>query len=185
MKNADQIEFQTVAKRYAQALIELCEKDSVNKEEILANLNMIVETIKESNDLSVVMSAPNISKNAKLNVVGKVFDNKIHRVCKNFILYLVEHDRFNIIENIAFQFKSELDRENNFLQIKIVSAIDLDEETRHAIKDRLSNKLNKQINVDWSVDSDIIAGLVFVIGDSIINTSMKSKLQMIARNITK
>ena len=69
MKNADQIEFQTVAKRYAQALIELCEKDSVNKEEILANLNMIVETIKESNDLSVVMSAPNISKNAKLSVI--------------------------------------------------------------------------------------------------------------------
>ena len=46
-------------------------------------------------------------------------------------------------------------------------------------------KLQKQVNVDWSVNPDIIAGLVFVVGDSIIDTSLKSKLQMIGRNIIK
>ena len=61
----------------------------------------------------------------------------------------------------------------------------MDNSTKQTIKDRLSGKLQKQVNVDWSVNPDIIAGLVFVVGDSIIDTSLKSKLQMIGRNIIK
>ena len=63
--------------------------------------------------------------------------------------------------------------------------INLDDNTKQNIKNRLSGKLQKQVNVDWSINPDIIAGLVFIVGDSIIDTSMKSKLQMIGRNIIK
>ena len=56
---------------------------------------------------------------------------------------------------------------------------------KQTIKDRLSGKLQKELKVDWSVDKDIIAGLVFIVGDSIVDTSLKSKLQMIGRNIIK
>lgn len=185
MKNAEQTEFKTVAERYAKALIELCESHSAAKEDILKDLENIVEAIKSSTDLQNLIKAPNVSKTDKQNVVQKIFDGKINNITKNFILYLIEKDRFNIIENIMNEFKSSLDREHNLIQIEIVSAIELDDKMKQTIKDRLSGKLQKQIDVDWSINPDIIAGLVFVVKDSIIDTSLKSKLQMIGRNIIK
>ena len=185
MKNAEQTEFKTVAQRYAQALIELCETHSVSKNDILNDLKNIVDTVESSQDLVNLIKAPNISKSDKQNVVQKIFDGKINNITRNFILFLIEKDRFGIIENIMYEFKSELDKENNLVQIEIVSAVGLDDNTKQTIKDRLSGKLQKQVNVDWSVNPDIIAGLVFVVGDSIIDTSLKSKLQMIGRNIIK
>lgn len=185
MKNAEQTEFKTVADRYAKALRELCESNNVSKEDILRDLENIVEAIKSSQDLMNLIKAPNVSKSEKQNVIQRIFDGRINNITKNFILYLIEKDRFGIIENIMFEFKSGLDREHNLVQIEIVSAINLDDNTKQTIKDRLSGKLQKQVNVDWSVNPDIIAGLVFIVGDSIIDTSMKSKLQMIGRNIIK
>lgn len=185
MKNAEQTEFKTVSIRYAQALIELCISHSVEKTEILKDLENIVDTIKSSQDLISLIKAPNVSKSDKQKVVSKIFEGKINNITKNFILYLIDKDRFSIIENIMVEFKSELDKENNYIQIEIVSAINLDDNTKQNIKDRLSGKLQKQVNVDWSINPDIIAGLVFIVGDSIIDTSMKSKLQMIGRNIIK
>lgn len=185
MKNAEQTEFKIVADRYAKALRELCESNNVSKEDILRDLENVVETIHSSQDLINLIKAPNVSKSDKQNVIQRIFDGKINNITKNFILYLIEKDRFGIIENILFEFKSGLDKEYNLVQIEIVSAINLDDNTKQTIKDRLSGKLQKQVNVDWSVNPDIIAGLVFIVGDSIIDTSMKSKLQMIGRNIIK
>ena len=98
---------------------------------------------------------------------------------------MIQEDNVRIIENIMFEFQAELDKEHNIVQIEIVSAINIDDNAKQTIKDRLSDKLQKQVNVDWSVNPDIIAGLVFIVGDNIIDTSIKSKLQMIGRNIIK
>ena len=185
MKNAEQTEFKIVSSRYAQALIELCVAHSVAKNEILTDLENIVDTIKSSQDLINMIKAPNVSKADKQKVISKIFAGKINNITKNFILYLIDKDRFDIIEHIMVEFKLELDKENNFVQIEIVSAINLDDNIKQNIKDRLSGKLQKQVNVDWSINPDIIAGLIFIVNDSIIDTSMKTKLQMIGRNIIK
>ncbi|MGN1152591.1 MAG: ATP synthase F1 subunit delta [Candidatus Gastranaerophilaceae bacterium] len=185
MKNAEQTEFKIVAYRYAKALKELCESNNVSKEDISRDLESIVSTIRSSQDLTNLIKAPNVSKSDKQNVIQKIFEGKINDITKNFILYLVEKDRFRIIENIMFEFQAELDKEHNIVQIEIVSAINIDDNAKQTIKDRLSDKLQKQVNVDWSVNPDIIAGLVFIVGDNIIDTSIKSKLQMIGRNIIK
>lgn len=185
MKNAEQVEFQTVAKRYAQALSELCESHMVGRKDVLNDLENIVEAFHSSEDFINLMKNPEITKSEKHNVVTKIFDGKINNITMNFLHYLIEKDRFNIIPSICTEFQNSIDREYNVVHIEIVSAIDLDDNMKQTITDRLSGKLQKSLKVDWSVDKDIIAGLVFIVGDSIVDTSLKSKLQMIGRNIIK
>ena len=185
MKNAEQIEFQTVAKRYAQALSELCESHMVERKEVLKDLENIVEAINSSSDFVNLMKNPEVTKSEKQNVTTKIFEGKINKITLNFLMYLIEKDRFNIIPSILAEFQNSIDREYNIVNIEIISAVDLDDNMKQTIKDRLSGKLQKELKIDWSVDKDIIAGLVFVVGDSIVDTSLKSKLQMIGRNIIK
>ena len=73
------------------------------------DLKNIVDTVESSQDLVNLIKAPNISKSDKQNVVQKIFDGKINNITRNFVLFLIEKDRFGIIENITYEFKSELD----------------------------------------------------------------------------
>ena len=184
MNKAEENENKLVSERYAQALLELV-SDNLSKEDILKELLDITESVKGSGDLNKVMTSPVISDDEKKNVISKLFENTTNKVILNFLKLLVDKNRFYMLESITKEYKNEINRLNNLLSINVTSAIDLTEDEKSAIKDKLSNILNKNIELEWATNPDIIAGLVFEVGDNIIDNSLRHKLQDLSRNIMK
>lgn len=184
MNKAEENENKLVSERYAQALLELV-SDNLSKEDILKELLDITESVKSSGDLNKVMTSPVISNDEKKNVISKLFENTTNKVILNFLKLLVDKNRFSMLESITKEYKNEINRLNNLLSINVTSAIDLTEDEKSAIKDKLSNILNKNIELEWATNPDIIAGLVFEVGDNIIDNSLRHKLQDLSRNIMK
>ena len=184
MNKAEENENKLVSERYAQALLELV-SDNLSKEDILKELLDITESVKGSGDLNKVMTSLVISDDEKKNVISKLFENTTNKVILNFLKLLVDKNRFSMLESITKEYKNEINRLNNLLSINVTSAIDLTEDEKSAIKDKLSNILNKNIELEWATNPDIIAGLVFEVGDNIIDNSLRHKLQDLSRNIMK
>ena len=69
--------------------------------------------------------------------------------------------------------------------MNVTSAIELNDERREEIKTKISKKLNKNVIVEWGVDDDIIAGLVFNIDELVIDNSIRSKLEDLSKTMTK
>lgn len=184
MNKAEENENKLVSERYAQALLELV-SDNLSKEDILKELLDITESVKGSGDLNKVMTSPVISNDEKKNVISKLFENTTNKVISNFLKLLVDKNRFSMLESITKEYKNEINRLNNLLSINVTSAIDLTEDEKSAIKNKLSNILNKNIELEWATNPDIIAGLVFEVGDNIIDNSLRHKLQDLSRNIMK
>lgn len=184
MNKAEENENKLVSERYAQALLELV-SDNLSKEDILKELLDITESVKGSGDLNKVMTSPVISDDEKKNVISKLFENTTNKVILNFLKLLVDKNRFSMLESITKEYKNEINRLNNLLSINVTSAIDLTKDEKSAIKDKLSNILNKNIELEWATNPDIIAGLVFEVGDNIIDNSLRHKLQDLSRNIMK
>ena len=59
----------------------------------------------------------------------------------------------------------------------------MSEEYRERILQKLSEKLQKNIRPNWKVDENIIAGLIYRINDNVIDTSIKSKLDKLNKNL--
>ena len=184
MNKAEENENKLVSERYAQALLELV-SDNLSKEDILKELLDITESVKGSGDFNKVMTSPVISDDEKKNVISKLFENTTNKVILNFLKLLIDKNRFSMLESITKEYKKEINRLNNLLSINVTSAIDLTEDEKSAIKDKLSNILNKNIELEWATNPDIIAGLVFEVGDNIIDNSLRHKLQDLSRNIMK
>lgn len=184
MNKAEENENKLVSERYAQALLELV-SDNLSKEDILKELLDITESVKGSDDLNKVMTSPVISDDEKKNVISKLFENTTNKVILNFLKLLIDKNRFSMLESITKEYKNEINRLNNLLSINVTSAINLTEDEKSAIKDKLSNILNKNIELEWATNPDIIAGLVFEVGDNIIDNSLRHKLQDLSRNIMK
>ena len=175
-----------VAKRWAVALMELAlENENVSKEDILDDLREIANTIDSSDELSNVINNPSISTEEKQIVLCKLFQNNIMPIVYNFIYVLNLRKRMNVISAIADEFEKELERVKNITRVNITSAIELNNERKEDIKSKIAEKLSKEVVVDWGVDSDIIAGLIFNIDELIIDNSVRHKLEDLSKEIIK
>lgn len=175
-----------VAKRWALALMELAQEDeNISKEDILDDLLEISETLNASEELSNVINNPSISTEEKQIVLCKLFQNSIMPIVYNFIFALNLRKRVTIIGDIAVEFEKELERIKNIAHVNVTSAIELNDERKEDIKTKIAQKLNKDVIVDWGIDNDIIAGLIFKIDELVIDNSIKHKLEDLSREIIK
>ena len=175
-----------VAKRWALALMDLAQEDeNISKEDIFDDLREIAETIDSSEELSNVINNPSISTEEKQVVLCKLFQNSIMPIVYNFLFALNLRKRVSIISEIANEFAKELERIKNIARVNVTSAIELDNERKEQIKAKIAEKLSKEVIIDWGVDSDIIAGLIFKIDELIIDNSIRHKLEDLSKTIIK
>ena len=175
-----------IAKRWALALMELAQEDeNISKDEILDDLKEISQVIQSSDELNEVINNPSVSTEEKQIVLCKLFQNNIMPIVYNFVFALNLRKRVGIISEIAVEFEKELERIKNIAHVNVTSAIDLTEERKEDIKNKIAEKLNKDVVVEWGVDADIIAGLIFNIDELIIDNSIRYKLEDLSKEMIK
>ena len=175
-----------VSKKWAKALMELASEDeNLSKEEVLSDLRNVAETINNSAELSNVINNPSISTEEKQIVICKLFQERVKPIVYNFLFVLNLKKRLNIINEIAEEFEKELEELKNIVRVDITSAIDLSDEKKMNIRDRVAEKLRKEVKVSWGVDEDIIAGLIFNINDTVVDNSIRHKLDTLSNMIIK
>ena len=175
-----------IAKRWAKALMELAnENQGISKEDILDDLREVDENIRSSVELSNAINNPSISVEEKQIILCKLFQNNLMPIVYNFLIALNLKKRVNIIGEIASEFQKELEKENNIVRVNVTSAIDLNDDRKNDIRNRIADKLQKNVIVDWTVDNSIIAGLVFNINETIIDNSIRHKLDNLSKKIMK
>ena len=174
------------SKRWAKALMELAQEDEgISKEDILDDLKEVSEYFSKSEELSNVISNPSVSTEEKQDVLSDLFRNKLMPIVYNFLFALNLKKRLGLIPDITEEFERELEELKNIVRVKIVSAINLSEERKNDIKYRVAEKLKKDVKVEWGVNTDIIAGLVFNINDTVVDNSIKHKLDKLSESIIR
>ena len=175
-----------ISKRWAKALMELVQEDEgISGDDVLRDLKAVSETIDASGELADVINNPSVSTEEKQIVLCKLFQESIMPVVYNFIFALNLRKRVGLISDIAVEFEKELDRVNNIKHVNITSAIELSDDRKEEIKNKIASKLKSDIVVDWGVDTDIIAGLIFNIDEIVVDNSVRHKLEDLSNNIMK
>lgn len=173
------------AKTYADALIKIGQDGIISYDDILNNMNNASETLKSSADLINVLETPAVSDEKKYAIIEDIFKKKINNNILNFLKILIEKKRFNEFDEILTAFKEKLDEISNIKRITVLSAVDLSEDNKKRIIEKLQNKLQKNIYADWQTNNEIIGGLLIQIDDNIIDTSIKNKLENLSKNMIK
>lgn len=166
-----------IAKTYANSLFN---SDS-NYNDVLSDLNTVLDVTKNSKDFMQVMQNPAISADTKFEIIDEVFKNDLSEKVLNFIKILVEKNRFNEFEQIVQAYSDELDKINNLQRVEVISAVELSDNQKQKINEKLQQKLQKNIFVNWVQDKEIIGGLVIKIDDEVIDSSLKNKLEKLSK----
>ena len=184
MTKAEENENKVVAQRYAKALLEFAD-EKFTKEQILSEITDTSKSLSGSDDLQRVMTSPVISDSEKKNVLSKIFGTTVNGVILNFLKLLIDKNRFNILSSIVKEYRKEINKLNNMLDMKVTSAIELSDSEKAMIKVKLQKILNKDIELEWASDNNIIGGLIFEANDNIVDNSLLHKLQEIKKEVIK
>ena len=174
------------AKRWANALVELAQEDNtVTKESVAEDLREAAQIFNTSEELTEAINNPSIAVEEKQIVLCKLFQDKLSPIVYNFLFVLNLRKRLSILNEILDEYEKELENLNNIVRVEVTSAIDINDAKKEEIKSKIAEKLKKEVNISWEVNSDVIAGLVFNINDTVIDNSIKHKLDKLSNVIIR
>ena len=169
----------TSANRYSLALYELANESSTLiqcEENSLAFLNLI----NDNKDFNNLIKNPTISKDTFMNIINKMSENsKLDILFKNFLGFLITKRRFFFVENILKKFNEICSEKRGELKAEIKSAKELSKIEIDRITEELSKNFKSKIKLNYKYDQSLIGGLVVKVGSTMIDTSLKNKLQLI------
>lgn len=171
------------AKNYSKALVEMVRDNVISFEDLSKDLATVSEILETSQDLRLTLENPTVSEEVKSQIVEEVFKNEVQPQVVSFLKVLIDKNRFSEFSQIKADYEIKLDDVNKIQAVEITSAVELSEEYRERILQKLSEKLQKNIRPNWKVDENIIAGLIYRINDNVIDTSIKSKLDKLNKNL--
>ena len=169
----------TSANRYSLALYELA-----NESNLLINLEInskaFLNLISSNKDFQNLIKDPTLNREILTNIINKISENfKLENLFKNFLNLLVLKRRFFFVEQILKKFVEICSEKRGELKAEIRSAKLLNQEEIKKITDELSNNFKSKIKLNYIQDESLIGGLVVQVGSTMIDTSIKSKLQQI------
>ena len=169
----------TSAERYSLALFELSEENNLLSQ-IEDHSSSILNLIDQSEDFSNLIKDPTTSQEDLLKVINTISENnKFESLFKNFLSFLIQKRRFFFIERILKSFIEICSRKRGELKAELKSAKELSNEEIAKITEELTKNFSSKIKLNYKHDESLIGGLVVQVGSTMVDTSIKNKLQQI------
>jgi len=169
----------TSANRYSLALYELANESNVIQK-IEENSNGLLKLISKNKDFKDLIKDPTVSQEDLNKVINKISENSnLELLFKNFLNFLISKRRFFYVEQILKKFSEICSEKRGELKAEISSAKELTQNEINKITDELSNNFKSKVKLNYNHDKSLIGGLVVQVGSTMIDTSIKNKLQQI------
>lgn len=169
----------TSSSRYSLALYELANETNLLLK-IEEQSSKILKLIQSSIDFSNLIKNPTSIQQELLNVINKISEQyKFENLLKNFLSLLITKKRFFYLEQILKSFIEICSQKRGELKAELRSAKNLSNEEITKITDDLSKNFSSKIKLNYKQDKSLIGGLVIQVGSTMVDTSIKNKLQQI------
>ena len=175
----------TSANRYSLALYELASEANLLIQ-VEENSSAFLTLISNNEEFDNLIKDPTASQDVLINIINKISENsKLEVLFKNFVSFLITRRRFFYVEQILRSFIEICSEKRGELKAEIKSAKQLTQDEINNITEELSNNFNSKIKLNYEHDQSLIGGLVVQVGSTMIDTSIKNKLQQIENRMVE
>lgn len=169
-------------KIYSEAVFELAKEQSC-ADTIKDELDALAVVFKDNPELPKLLTAPTVTLNEKLDVVKNIFGGKVSELTYNLLCVTTEKGRAAIIPDVAEDYKNRWYEMKNIAEVKVTTSVPLSENLRAKLKAKLEAVYKKTVILTESVDPSIMGGIVLNYGNTLLDGSVKAKLDAIQKQI--
>lgn len=176
----------TIARPYAEAVYKIArEKNAlVQWSDALANLDAVVGDAR----VRVIISDPNVSTQQLealvLGVIGDKLDALVASEARNFIQVLVQNNRLETTPHIRGLYESLKREHEGVLEAQVISALPIGDDQVKKLVATLEAKFKRKITARVEIDPQLIGGVKIVVGDKVIDATVRGRLDAMAAALT-
>ncbi len=167
-------ELATLARPYAEALFRVAQNGD------MAAWTGIVSELAQigaNPDMQAFAGNPNVTPAQLAETIASLVKSPLNPEANNFIAMLAENDRVALLPEIAAQFTELKNASAGAADATVYSAFDISADQLATLVATLEKKFGRKLNPTVQVDPSLIGGVRVVVGDEVLDTSVRAKLQ--------
>ena len=168
------------SKRYAQAIFQIA-KDRNELDEWQVNLGKIADLMQNS-DFAAAVENPKLSFELKAKLIQAGL-GKINPLALNLAYLLIFKNKFRSSVQIAEEYEQLLDEFRGIMRAEITTAVPLSDSDKKIFGQRLETVMESKLHLEFGVDPGILGGIIARIKGSLIDGSIRSKLETMKKNL--
>jgi ATP synthase F1 delta subunit len=172
-----------IAEVYSRALFEAAQ-EAGTLDDVKHELAAVSLALDHTRDLQVFFFSPYFSVEEKRKGLARVFSGADETMMR-FLDLLLENHRMPLIHRIHRQYDERWEQLNRRLPVQVTSAIALDEATVQRIGAQIGERTGQHVELSSHVDPDILGGIVLRVGNSILDASIKTRLDQLRMQVAR
>jgi len=173
-------ELTTLARPYAKAAFEVARsaKDLDSWSSSLA----LAAALTQQPSVAKLLESPTLTAEQKAAVLTDLCDDEINEKVQSFVSVLAENNRLGLLPAIQRLFENLKAQQEKFSDVKVISAFELDDSVEKALTEKLKTVLESDITLNTTVDNSLLGGVIVRAGDTVIDGSVKGRLNKLAES---
>jgi F-type H+-transporting ATPase subunit delta len=173
-------EIATIARPYAEALFKAAGAQAA----VLASEVAALAAVAAQEPLRQFADNPKTTVEQVQGVVLSVVGGSLSTQAQNFLRTVLENGRLAALPEIAAQFQALVDAQSGISQARIESAFPIDAVQLSEVVDTLQKRFGRRLDATVVVRSDLIGGIRVVVGDEVLDTSVRARLEQMKVALT-
>ena len=170
-----------IAAVYARSLFEVArERDSLDG--VREQLGQVADALEQHRELATFFFSPYFSTQEKRDGLERLLDDADPTLL-NFLELLIENHRMPVIFRIRRAVDGLWREAHRLLPVTITSAVELDGETIDRIGEQIGKSAERAVEVTAKVEPDILGGIIVRVGNSILDASIRNRLDQLRKQV--
>jgi len=175
-------ELVTIARPYAEAVFKLaCEKSNLAG---WSDMLALLATVARDPQMQACINNPNLSTQQIENLILGIAGDQLDGAGRNFVQVLAQNGRLEALPQIQILYEGLRHEREGVLDARIISALPLNDEQTKQLVARLETKYQRKISVQVEVDPQLIGGVKIMVGDKVIDATVRGRLDAMAAALT-
>ncbi len=172
----------TVQERYTRALFNVAKRGG-DMQGLQSEIDELRPVFEAGSKLRLFLESPQITTEAKLQVLERVFKDKTTPVVYQLLIVLLNKGRIEYVRPILDRFKILVERDQGLYEADLGTAMNLDEDQRSQLQAELERFTKAKLRINFRVDPELIGGVWFKYGDTLVDDSVKGKLNRLRQQL--
>jgi F-type H+-transporting ATPase subunit delta len=173
----------TIARPYAEAAFRIArEKNALNEWSQMLGL---LTTIVQDPRIAQRIGDPNVGSAQLEALILGVCGERLDGAGRNFVQVLIDNGRLALMPEIQVIFEALKREQEGVLEAEIFSAFPIDDTQIGALVGKLEAKYRRTVRAQVSVDPQLIGGVKIIVGDKVLDATVRGRLDAMATALTR
>ncbi|MBP3301039.1 MAG: ATP synthase F1 subunit delta [Clostridia bacterium] len=167
-------------KAYASALFSLA-REAGNAAEIGEGLKTLTQIFAENPEYGLLLASPSVPKTERTALVHQAFDGKLPEDLISFLLLLCSGGHLKELDACAEEYEFLYQASLRVATAEVCSAMELTEEQKQKLQNRLESLSGKQVTLSCTVDPTLVGGLTVALDGKVYDGSLRRRMDDIKK----